>query len=618
MIEESTYISNKSNGDNCRITKMKVVLSAFSAADESLLNAFDEPTINYLFIRLLSRLSTLCYLHGSHVPQSLFNDLVASNSSETFDLINSYLENGNSVSSKNRELQQELLHFSRIVDIKLSKEEYSLAEDYLSNKRIKNSKYLPDSLKVLSELITVVRSRLIQRGLKPKTPIMRSSHLNVIELDNKVFLITNSDKTTDFIVTIKSSRRRFTKELIYSFRHLLTYLTPEEALLSIITYTNEVSQIKNDMSFMGLFLKEKCITKINYTKEINDKEFFKGFYNPIPNISEFLVLENEYVEIIFDQNNVFKFTCDNSQISCTFNDTKSFTLENFKKNISTDVIKYFLDKSVELIKDQRIIETIECGHIHLDRKIDFDQECGFKIGRHLYEYLSSVQEKKPLLFPMIDDDHVLISLKPKEYENIMEKFIGREYELVPESSPIVRAIVVSLYKKLMSSNKRDKVKRLGNNIYISMNENITCELFEDYDGRCDNGCVFFELGLLIYRSNASKFVEFFKKRFDLNYNPHEYMINILNEDTGHDEKFHSLCRWKEQFYDITNPKNPDKEFYILVESVIANGRVYHLNILEDYYENQQKKVRSLIELMDLPINLLSLHFNTITSRISLN
>jgi len=246
MIEESTYMSNKS--DVNKITKMKNALMAFSAADESLLETFDKPTISYLFTRLLSRLSALCYLHGSDVPQNLFKDIVKAKSEEIFNVINAYLENGNlnidSINQKNRELQQELLHFSRIVDIKITKDNNSV-ENYLSNKRIKNSKYLPNSLKVMSELITVVRSRFIQRGLKPKVPRMRSSQLSITELKNKMFLVANSEELTDFVFTVNANKRRFSKELIYYFRHLLTYLTPEEAFLSIITYTNELSEIKN-------------------------------------------------------------------------------------------------------------------------------------------------------------------------------------------------------------------------------------------------------------------------------------------------------------------------------------------------------------------------------------
>ena len=619
MIEESTYMSNKS--DVNKITKMKNALMAFSAADESLLETFDKPTISYLFTRLLSRLSALCYLHGSDVPQNLFKDIVKAKSEEIFNVINAYLENGNlnidSINQKNRELQQELLHFSRIVDIKITKDNNSV-ENYLSNKRIKNSKYLPNSLKVMSELITVVRSRFIQRGLKPKVPRMRSSQLSITELKNKMFLVANSEELTDFVFTVNANKRRFSKELIYYFRHLLTYLTPEEAFLSIITYTNELSEIKNGIKFLGVFFKENNnLIKISYEKDVDNNEFVKDFYNPIPMISDFLVLDQQPTEIALDQNNFLNFISSNGKISCILNQDKSFNFKSLAKNIDRDVTQQFMDRSIELIKKVADIETIECGHIHLDRKIDFDQECGFKIGRYLYDYLSS-QNKKPLLFPMIDDDHVLISLKPKEYQNVMEKFVGTEYELIPESSPIIRAIVVSLYQKLLYSNERDKIQRLGNNIYININNNVTCELFEDFDGRCDNGCVFFEVGLLIYRGNASEFTDFFKSKFNLDYNPHKYMIDILNEEITHDKKFNALLQWRKKFDALTNPKRPDEEFYNLVESVITSDIRSHLNILEDYYENQQEKVRSLIKLMGIPISLVSLHFSTVTGRISLN
>lgn len=47
----------------------------------------------------------------------------------------------------------------------------------------------------------------------------------------------------------------------------------------------------------------------------------------------------------------------------------------------------------------------------------------------------------------------------------------------------------------------------------------------------------------------------------------------------------------------------------------VEGQVAHLNVLEDYYEVQQGKVRALLQLLDLPFRLVTIHFNARTGRV---
>lgn len=41
----------------------------------------------------------------------------------------------------------------------------------------------------------------------------------------------------------------------------------------------------------------------------------------------------------------------------------------------------------------------------------------------------------------------------------------------------------------------------------------------------------------------------------------------------------------------------------------------HLNILEDYYEVQQHKVRGFVDVLGLPLRLVTVHFNTTSGRV---
>lgn len=41
----------------------------------------------------------------------------------------------------------------------------------------------------------------------------------------------------------------------------------------------------------------------------------------------------------------------------------------------------------------------------------------------------------------------------------------------------------------------------------------------------------------------------------------------------------------------------------------------HLNVLEDYYELQQHKVREFLDLLELPLRLITVHFNATSGRV---
>lgn len=203
------------------------------------------------------------------------------------------------------------------------------------------------------------------------------------------------------------------------------------------------------------------------------------------------------------------------------------TSNDVQQNVKMDsVVKNALSKFSSIVNDE--ILSIECGHIHLDRDIDMDQEFGMAIGSAVFQYLTQ-RQFPPYLAPMIDDDHVLIQLKPEQYFEFFLQKIGGEdisFELIPESSPIIRAITTALYARLQSSENFKFVEQQGGNLYLHVDSHITCELFEDFHGRCDNGCVFFEVALLLFRSAPQFFSEYFHRRFPLVSMPKERNIFI--------------------------------------------------------------------------------------------
>lgn len=619
MIRQDTYIS-----PNYESSTVGRVLSSFSAVDESVQRDLPDNVKNKLFVKLAIKIASFCTLHGLEIPEKFISKIFQAGEEEIFDTVNSFLELGcyDPNIPAPRELQQEILHFSRIVDL----ENLSSISGI---KRIRNSTYLESFLKVYSELVTVMRSRLIQRGKKLDKPLGVGTKTCTEEIEPGFFINSLMDNLSNYLLIIKAERRRDAKDLNYQFTCLLSYLTPLEAYYALVNYVIE-EEFKKDVTMVIIYNPTTSTEPILLSWKNSIGTIYDDYLSyckaTLPNMVE-LSKGNGNVDYKIGDNSICTVQhTSNNHISVAIkrrvNDRlkvlKNLSLTKFiEQNFS---ISYFLDISKKLLTDsiqQFDITSIESGHIHLDRNIDIDQQIGFELGKISYEYLKSVQQVPPNMCPMIDDDHVLIRLRPKDYEVHMTKIMPDiDYRLIPESSPIIRAIVVELYHRIRSSDKNKLLKNIGDNLYISVDDTTTCEIFEDVNGRCDSGCVIFEVALLIYRTKPDLFDTYFNEKFKLK-NIHTCILDILNEDTAHDDKYKVLKEFQDLFKEFVNPNYRNNEVTRMVDDLFNNKTYSHLNILEDYYEHQQSKVRKMISILNIPIRLFSLTFNTQTGRIVL-
>lgn len=623
MITENTYRSSSFKTDT-----MGQILSTFSALDETVQQQLNHEAIRESFSKLVVKLASFCYLHGDEVPHNFINSIFNAEEVEAFEVANHFLEVGNydTKNSASRELQQEILHFSRIVDLEK-------LDETTGTKRIRRSQFIEDFLKVYAELTTVMRSRLIQREKSADIPISPSPRAFTEEINKGVFINTLNKDETNYLTIIQSDKRRLAKDLTYQYTSLLSYLTPPEALYALINYIIEMD-FSNDISMCLIYNSEKkgrpvvirWESSINNTEETL-KNQIKWCLEKLPNVYYIDSIESPQNDILVGETRIRILDRSENQVSLKLlslsgaDDSlpREFIIQQFNRRHLSSF--QFFHKSLSLLKENNIyrdIVSIESGHIHLDRQIDCDQNTGFEIGKKAFEYFSEVQTFKPLMCPMVDDDHVMIALKPKDYENYMCQIMPNiDYELIPESSPIIRSIVVELYHRIINSNLNSKIKRMGSNLYIKIDNNTTCEIFEDFEGRCDTGCVLFEVALLIYRTNPQLFKDYFNETFNLKYDVHSYILEVLNRDVSHDEKYKILSEFREQFKKVLNPKNRQEKLKNIIENLFFNSTFNHLNVLEDYYEHQQDKVRKLIGGLNIPICLFSLHFNTQTGRVDL-
>jgi hypothetical protein len=220
---------------------------------------------------------------------------------------------------------------------------------------------------------------------------------------------------------------------------------------------------------------------------------------------------------------------------------------------------------------------------------------------------------------MMDDDHVLVRLAPVTYRAFLHRTFGAApMHLICESSPIIRAIAVELLRRMSTSPLAAHFQRRGGNLFLPLGDGSHCELFEGIDGSTPvTGCVFFEIALLTYRCDPARFDQYFTGRYHLREGVHDHAAAIFSGTQPHDVKAAELARYYAAFADVTSPSRADSGITALVSEVLQRAApvTAHLNVLEDYYEVQQHRVRELLRLLGLPLRLVTIHFNAVTGRV---
>jgi hypothetical protein len=613
MIKSDTYLADD--------TAKRNLLAAFTSADLSVSQHMSTADIDEQFIDLINRVVMLVSYHGHQAVQRFAADLASVAPQDCAAMVSSYLEVGSwrqtlPVEQQswvgNREMQQEILHFSRIVEVpRETTQEDGLG---LTNKRLRNSRDIPVSLKILTELITVVRSRHQGRGVQLPSPHFERRDPRYTRLNDECSVISDS-KSSSYLMLVRSAMKRPRRELAYLFSNLLTYLTPDEALRVMWLHLSE----NRTALPVDLVLAEALpggnvrITEVRYgvPRDPGDYDWL------VPGtIAE---SRAEALDRVGSSLGVsIEGDRDHSPVIQVHGAVASHDVLLESRHRSDAAPSFDPTEFLAQLAPLGAVRSIEFGHIHLDRDLDIDQQVGTDLGARVWNNLCRSQAEPPRLTPMIDDDHVLIRLRPEMYEEFLRtKLADAKYHLIPESSPVVRAIVVALFQRARDSTFRDHLVEGGRNLYVEIDETTTCELFEDFHGRCDTGCVFFEMGLLLFRSDPDRFLGEFGDLYPEYKHIHKVITDIHNCEKSHDKKVDAITALNGHFKAVIDPHLSESPFGAVVDEVINESKEYlHVNVLEDYYEAQQRKVRALIKTLGLPLRLSSLHFNARSGRLS--
>jgi hypothetical protein len=267
--------------------------------------------------------------------------------------------------------------------------------------------------------------------------------------------------------------------------------------------------------------------------------------------------------------------------------------------------------------------SVEVGHVHADRELGPIQERGIDLGGLLAREISAVNRTRAAgcaidveVVPMIDDDHVVNRLSYSRYQGILANKGVPAAEIVLESSPIILDIACDLLKTAVRGDGRGYIlENRGDNLYLESGA-LRLELVESTDQEMRVGCIVYDTALTVYRSARAQMQELFRARTGHLGNVHQEMIDTYDSLAHPQERAEYRQRldklWKKPFSSIiAEPATPYLDAYRDVQRKRAvNGqKLIVLNILEDYYEPLELKVRQLAELLGVDISLDCLLFS---------
>jgi hypothetical protein len=256
----------------------------------------------------------------------------------------------------------------------------------------------------------------------------------------------------DYVFLVSHRRKRIRRFVSYYFRELLSYLTPLEAGYALSAFLPEMAAYAGTAATL-LFTTPATFSRVawcvGHDEGVGDLASFA--LKCLPQVSTFKLpfatalecQESEYALVL-------SAGLSNSVTVRVNSSPEEIVLTPLRegKTLSPQTLA---DSAVQRIRmllsdrDDIAFESIEFGHMHLDRQPDIDQYTGIVIGQAISEHIHT--SSSPIkIFPMIDDDHVLIHFTPAQYRSLLldHGCESTRYHLVPESSPIVRAIVVAL------------------------------------------------------------------------------------------------------------------------------------------------------------------------------
>jgi len=267
--------------------------------------------------------------------------------------------------------------------------------------------------------------------------------------------------------------------------------------------------------------------------------------------------------------------------------------------------------------------SMEVGHVHADRELGPIQERGIDIGRMIVSEVAALNEARPPqsqiqfeIIPMIDDDHVVNRLSYSRYQRILAEKGVAPAEIVLESSPIMLDIACDLLKMAVRNDGQGyALERRGNNLYL-VSDPLRLELIEDVEGEMRVGCIVYDTALTLYRGAREATQSLFNGRTGQKGNIHHHMLAKYDSIMDPQERAAYRRRldrlWKRPFATlVAETDTPYLDAYHRVQRsrLDTETALIVLNVLEDYYEPLELKVKQFARKLGIEIDLDCLLFS---------
>jgi hypothetical protein len=267
--------------------------------------------------------------------------------------------------------------------------------------------------------------------------------------------------------------------------------------------------------------------------------------------------------------------------------------------------------------------SVEVGHVHADRELGPIQERGIDLGVLLAGQVARLNAERGAarqvdleIVPMIDDDHVVNRLSYARYQRVLAGKGVPATEIVLESSPAILDIACDLLKVAVRRDGQGyALRRRGANLYLESGI-LRIELVEDVEDGMRIGCVVYDTALTLYRAARPVMRSVFADRSGYDGDLHQDMLASYDKLDHPADRADYRCRmdklWKRPFAAIAaQPGTPYLDAYAALQRDRASRgeTAIVLNILEDYYEPLELKVRQLAALLGVEISLECLLFS---------
>lgn len=299
-------------------------------------------------------------------------------------------------------------------------------------------------------------------------------------------------------------------------------------------------------------------------------------------------------------------------------------IQNAAAPVVADYEEDIRDFSATLLRSSSSLNlSIECGHIHADREMGPTQIRGLDLGANIVSELSRAAGSSNVALsvdvaPMVDDDHVLNRFSFQRYRELFSEYGLSVGDLILESSPLPRAVAHDVLRRAVERQGQGfTLNVVGRNLYLEAGD-MRVELIEDLEGEMRNGCILFEVGLVMYRATRLAMAEtYWKELGESQRDLHREMSERY--DAAPDPLVRAdIRRYYEKMYPdpwanviATSTRTPFLDVYEheMASREASETTTTVLNVLEDYYRPQQEKVQKLAQLLGIELPMRSVFFS---------